>query len=104
MTSYEHDLVIDFIMRRWVIPFSNYNTMWTDGNCYWFAVILKTRFPQLEIYYDEVAGHFVAGYGDNFFDINGDYMPNKPSDVVLFNNMKYGDTAHYNRVLKDCIL
>lgn len=47
--------VEDFIERR----FSK-NCEFTTGNCYWFAVVLTTRFPKLKIYYDTINGHFLA--------------------------------------------
>ena len=41
--------ILEFINRRFDI-----DCRWTTGNCYWFAVILTSRFPQMEIWISEV--------------------------------------------------
>lgn len=93
------DIVIEFINRRW--SHSNQDYKWTDGNCYWFALILVTRFPYLQIYYDTVVGHFVAGDGIAFYDINGRY---DSANLKAFNEIKSEDESHYKRLIRDCIL
>lgn len=55
------------------IRFSDTDAHWFDGNCYYFAVILNHRFPELQIYYEPITGHFVAGDGNNFYDAHGKY-------------------------------
>lgn len=42
------------------------------GQCFWFAHILQGRFPELEIIYEPVAGHFLAQGYDHLYDIRGD--------------------------------
>jgi hypothetical protein len=39
--------VIEFINRRW-----KKDANWLDGNCYYFALILKHRFPEGRIWYE----------------------------------------------------
>lgn len=44
----------------------------TTGCCYWFAYILKGRFPEAELIYLPVTGHFVSRIGGRFYDATGD--------------------------------
>ena len=100
MTLNEKTLILDFIQRRWPDYEINMASNWTSGNCYWFAVILVTRFSELDIYYDPIEGHFVAGDGINFYDINGEY---KSENLLLLEDIKNNDYAHYERLIRDCI-
>lgn len=61
--------VLNFINRR----FRDYDCNWTNGNCYYFAVILAERFKDegATIYYDTVNGHFICKIDDVFYDWNG---------------------------------
>ncbi len=53
--------IIKFIKRR----FPN-DSNWLNGNCFYFAVILKNRFPKGVIFYDVVIDHFVFMYKKPF--------------------------------------
>ena len=46
--------IIKFICRRFPI-----DNNWMNGNCYYFALILKDRFNG-KIFYDVIDGHFVT--------------------------------------------
>jgi hypothetical protein len=48
--------ILEFIHRRFP-----QDCHWLDGNCFWFALILKKRFPNVEIFYFPIQGHFVVG-------------------------------------------
>lgn len=90
--------VLEFIGRRF--PRSN-DCNWLDGNCYWFARILCTRFPYLELYYDPVEGHFYAGDHDmNLYDWRGRTTKRR---VILFSWIKENDSAWYERLVRDCV-
>lgn len=93
------EVIKEFIVRRW--SNSNFDCKWTIGNCYWFAVILTTRFPYLKIYYEPIIGHFVAGDGTKFYDINGEY---KSSNLKAFEDIKREDDIFYKRLIRDCVL
>lgn len=91
------DEILDFIKRR----FGNTDANWCNGNCYYFAVILIHRFPDLKIYYEPVAGHFVAGNNRKYYDANGLYAPiHKP---VLFKKICNEDPLWAKRLERDCI-
>ena len=90
--------VLDFVRRR----FSE-NCHWLDGNCYFFAVILCSRFPFLDIYYAPIEGHFVAGYNGRFYDWRGEYVSEHKTPVLL-SDIEKKDPAWYRIIVRDCIM
>ena len=91
--------IVDFIHRR----FTCHGTeMWENGNCYYFARILKDRFPYLEIYYVPAPGHFVAGTGKNFFDIHGEVKVDKTT-AKRFKDIQKDDWPWFYRIWRDCV-
>lgn len=89
--------VLEFIQRRF-----NGDCNWTNGNCYYFAVILKARFPEGNIFYDVVNGHFVFFYKNEFYDWNGiAYSNGSYIKWDLFSNY---DNLQKERIIRDCIL
>ena len=90
-----HEQILDFIKRRWTK-----DSHWTDGNCLWFANILKLRFPEVEIYYLPIEGHFIVGFEGQFYDWTGHLLlEEKP---YLFSDIKESDPPYYNRLIRDC--
>lgn len=89
--------VTEFIKRRFPDDCS-----WTTGNCYFFAVILKARFPKGEIYYDVIDGHFVFKLNDTFYDHTGLIFVNT-SDIVLWDKFKEYDEGRYKAIVRGCI-
>lgn len=97
------DKVEEFINRRF-----QSDCDWLEGNCYYFARILKMRFKG-EIWYDLVEGHFLFRHFDKFYDWSGwreEYDFSKPETVdnlVKWSNYKVFDPAHYDRITRDVI-
>lgn len=89
--------IIEFIYRRFKIDCN-----WLDGNCYYFAVILKDRFPSGLIYYDVISGHFVFKYENSYYDWTGEISPSKV--VVEWNKFDEYDSLCKKRVVDGCIL
>lgn len=89
--------ILDFIKRRW-----NKDANWLDGNCYWFAYILKARFPILEIYYLPASGHFICGYNNEYYDWTG--MLKIQETPILLSDIQHYDSSWYNRIIKDCMM
>lgn len=88
-------MIIEFINRR----FSK-DCNWLNGNCLWFALILKERFPFLKIYYLPIDGHFVVGDGDNYYDWSGQIdLEEKPYEL---NEIKETDKLWYEKLMRDC--
>jgi hypothetical protein len=88
--------VIQFIEKRF-----KKNCNWVNGNCYYFAVILKSRFPKGEIFYDIINGHFIFYYKDHYYDWLGEveYVGNP----INWNKFKEYDELQYKRIISDCI-
>ena len=93
-----NDKVLEFIHRR----FKN-DCNWLNGNCYFFAVILKSRFPEGKIFYDVVYGHFVFQYQNQYYDWTGIY---KSTDgfLVSWDEFDKYDSLQKKRIAQDCIM
>lgn len=89
--------ILDFINRR----FPEDNGKWTDGNCFWFALILKTRFQKGSIWYEPIEGHFLFKYDHYFYDWTGLYM--KDTSRAHEFSKEY-DERLYERLIRDCIM
>ena len=92
------DEVLEFINRR----FKN-DCNWMSGNCYFFAVILKNRFPEGKILYDVIYGHFVFQYQNQFYDWTGVY---KLTDgfLVYWDEFDKYDSLQKKIIIRDCIM
>jgi hypothetical protein len=89
------DKVLDFIKRRF-----KQDCNWIDGNCYWFALILKKRFPKSVIYYLPIRGHFIIKYKGKFYDWNGIVeVEEKP---IKLSKLKKKDDLWYLHLMRDC--
>ena len=87
--------ILDFIHRR----FPN-DSNWTTGNCFYFALILNSRFMG-RIYYEPISGHFLFKAGDgNFYDWNGLY---EFDTSEAFDWEYYPDILHASRIMRDCL-
>lgn len=84
-----------------------------EGCCFWFAQILKIRFPFGKILYDLKNNHFLFYGGEDLniekngiFDIRGEvtkaYLPWVLNGTIVEWN-KYDDIAHKKRLWRDCI-
>lgn len=89
--------VLEFINKR----FKNVSD-WINGNCYYFAIILKDRFPEGQIYYDVINGHFVFEYNDKFYDHAG--VVNSYNCLVKWNEFDMYDSLQKERIIRDCIM
>ena len=74
----------------------------TSGNCYWFAYILKARFPEGEIVYDEIINHFGFLLEDTIYDITG--IVTDKYNWENWRDVYYRDRLHGRRIVRDCIL
>ena len=100
MIKAEQDNVLNFIHRR----FKN-DCNWLDGNCYYFAVILKNRFPDGVIYYDVILGHFIFKYQERFYDWNGIVDYNDFLDgLIEWDKFDEYDSLQKQIIVRDCIL
>ena len=76
--------------------------VFTNGCCYWFALILFRRFIRdgAEIVYDIIDNHFATKINGRVYDITGD-ITDKTHLWISWN--EYKDTAHKDRISRDCI-
>lgn len=114
-----NDRVLEFIKRR----FSNTeNANWLNGNCYYFAIILRERFDG-EIYYDVINGHFLTLIKDKLYDYSGVVYSLTEEEmirvndcpliqslklkedlvIVLWSHYYYHDCLQKQRIDRDCI-
>ena len=92
----------DTIILNFIKQFQTPQTiaLFTNGMCYYFYVILKSRFPQAICMYDELEGHFIAEIDDIFYDITGDV-------TNLYNPVPwefYDISGMRKNIIKNCIL
>lgn len=89
--------VLEFIKRR----FTN-NCNWLNGNCFYFAAILTMRFPEGEIYYLPIEGHFVTKIEDVYYDWTGIVsLKEKP---ISFMQLRKEDPLLYSHLIRDCVM
>ena len=91
--------ILNFIKQ-----FQNPDTIkvFTEGCCYWFAVILSRRFKQQHstIMYHPVENHFATRIGDSLYDITGEIDSKDFWEWRKFANIDYLLTE---RIYNDCI-
>lgn len=88
--------IIEFIKRR----FPN-DSNWISGNCFYFATILKVRFPSGIIFYDVILGHFVFKYENDYYDWTGKINPD--GFLVEWEKFEEYDKLQYKNIIRDCI-
>ena len=96
------DEILAFINRRF-----KDDCHWTDGNCYYFAIILKHRFPHLEIVYLAIDGHFMAKDANTnlLYDFNGVHAEDEINDkIFLLDDIRKEDSLWYDRIIRDCVM
>lgn len=91
------DEVLEFIQRRF-----KSDCKWTTGNCYYFSIILKDRFPEGVIFYDVTYGHFVFKYQNEFYDWTGVIEPK--GYLVEWDKFDEYDSAQKETIIKGCVL
>lgn len=93
-------VILDFISRR-----LRGDVWFFDGNCYWAAFILTTKFSDwLSLYYVPDIGHFVAGNAmeNCYFDAAGEYDISNGAKPIAVYWIKKFERSWYERLMKDC--
>lgn len=91
------DEVLGFIQHRFTKDCD-----WVSGNCYYFALILKDRFPGGIVYYDVIDGHFVYLYKGKYYDWTGIVEPE--GCLVEWDKFAEYDHIQKNRIVEDCLM
>lgn len=89
--------ILEFIKRR----FPN-DSNWRNGNCYYFAQILKTRFPHGIIFYDVINGHFIFQYNSKYYDWSGEIK--SINFLVEWDKFDEYDSFQKQRIIRDCVM
>ena len=89
--------ILEFIKRRFSVDCN-----WITGNCYYFAIILLSRFPEGAVYYDVINGHFIFKYDDHYYDWTGIIEPD--GYLVEWNKFDEYDSLLKQRIIRDCLL
>lgn len=87
----------EFIQRRF-----QSGCDWLSGNCYYFSLILKDRFPDGIIYYDVIDGHFVFKYLERYYDWSGEIHP--AGYLVEWDKFDEYDSSQKQVIIRDCIM
>ena len=93
------DEVLEFINRRF-----QKDCNWLNGNCYYFALILKDRFPNGRIVYDAIYGHFFFEYKGKCYDHSGELVLPGGAHAVYWDEMDKYDSLVKERVIRDCLM
>lgn len=94
-------------IRKFIYNRFPYDSNWLDKNCYYFAIILKKRFPEATIVYDVSDGHFLVRIEDIYFDWMGDHDFSKEIQEKYFiewDKFDEYDSLQKQRIIRDCIL
>lgn len=84
------------------IALFNADEKYMNGLCYWFAYILKGRFPEGDVWYEPIMNHFYFVIDDAAFDVRG--QVELPGTAIRWDEYENFDPLHYQRVVKYCIL
>jgi len=92
--------VLEFIHRRFPVDCN-----WMNGNCFFFAKILASRFPG-DVVYDPIEGHFLFWAGDdNLYDWSGlrEYTETERKKMFLWRESPSIDILQHGRIYRDCV-
>lgn len=84
------------------IALFNSDEKFMNGLCYWFVYILKGRFPNGEIWYNQIENHFYFVINNEAYDIRGRVI--LPSTAIKWTEYEKYDELDYQRVIKYCVL
>lgn len=91
---------IEEFIRKFKFKYSDeLEEVFTSGNCYYFALILKEKFSG-EIYYLPIDNHFICRVMSSYYDITGRIEPTE--HPVKWSDFK-SDKTWRRRIIRDCI-
>lgn len=91
------DNIIEFINKRF-----KKDCDWLNGNCYYFSIILKNRFPDGKIFYDVINGHFIFLYNGHYYDWTGCIKPD--GYLVEWDKFDEYDSLQKKIIIRDCLM
>lgn len=93
--------ILSFIKNFKFIEEKTIERLFTNGNCYYFAIILKERFSSGLIYYFPISNHFTWKYNGKYYDICGEYGTNEKS--YEWEDFKLSNPTLAKSIERDCI-
>lgn len=76
--------------------------VFTQGCCYWFAIIMAIRFDS-PMMYSPVDNHFTVKIHGRLYDITGD-VTEKYTNSVDWSTYAAFDPNDYRRIVRDCAM
>lgn len=89
--------ILEFIKKRFPV-----DNNWSQGNCFYFALILKNRFNG-DMYYDVIQGHFITKIDDKFYDYDGVFSEEEKPTFIKWDEFQLYDNKQFERIIRDCI-
>ena len=102
MQNLKNEDILGFIEKFKFLGRNTIERLFTEGNCYYFAVILKERFEGGLIYYLPAANHFVFKYGGKYYDICGEYGTSEKA--YEWEAFKKERESLAKRIERDCLV
>jgi hypothetical protein len=100
---YEKKEILEFVKnfkKFHDVKASTIENVFMNGNCYYFAIILKHRFGG-SIWYLPTANHFVWKYDGVFYDVTGEAKINEqPVEWFIYEMV---EPSASKRIERDCI-
>ena len=98
MINFTSENILQFIKK-----FSDFGNQivecFTEGNCFWFAMVLAMEFVG-EIYYDPIVGHFATMIDGTMYDITG--VVKNTGDFISLEEIRE-DGLLWARLQRDCV-
>lgn len=94
-------------IRNFIYNRFPYDNNWVNKNCYYFAIILKERFPEGKIVYSISDNNFLVKIEDLYFDWFGDHIFSKETQEKYFiewDKFDEYDPLKKQRIIQDYIL
>lgn len=94
------DRIEEFIKRRFPIDCD-----WTGGNCYFFALIIKSIFSG-RIVYNPIDGHFLCYTDGRYYDWTGrrDYSAEYASNFLDWETYVWQNPSRCSKIMQNYML
>ena len=99
-----HKEIVDFINNFKKMDKNSIEDIFLNGNCYWFAQILMSRFSSYnpELYYLPIDCHFVTKICNKYYDISGEVIVS--TVIESWDDLKLNEPNLADRVYRNCAL
>lgn len=87
---------------RWIGKFKGATATFTEGCCFWFAMLLRERYGA-DIWYAATTGHFIGKIGDYFYDVRGVFTPDADENLFSWDELQKDDEVWASHLKRDCI-